>query len=1275
MVRKRHRLLAVFLSALMILGCVNPMGVFAEGEDVTYEPFRIASIGTGFGTEFWELYCRTSTKIPGTTDWRTVYQIDTIVDYGDGSGAKNYRVNATKTKAADEKEFTLCTSELKNTPPEGTLFTICAGQYTAKMDDVTYGIQIPSDYVYQYQGGQWVLEKATIDLTVALESGAPDTTMKIWNLVFDTSAELPGDIGTVYEGLSIQADGKTIDASFTKKENSKLQITFSDAECSVKPAFGLTLTVKAGKGTGSGLQQIVNITEDLKLEWDGSKLVEYAEGTSVVVTGLASTGYPNGLRIRVNVSPSLVNGFEMIEGLQVEMNLSPRNSTAFRDGGQLCFDLYDYQNQSPEKGTLITLKQGIGKGKDGNCCVKLAEECNIVYNGTKWEILAKESEEDTLPGDVNSDGIVSVKDLIRMKRYEADTQEVPLRAADMNSDSKLNPADVTLLRSTLTEKAKLSKNYYNLAGCPDYSDSQAVMPLGAYFGPRNAGTEVWNGNAVREHEVSYITDEGFKDYADAGLNYVMSEYDANYGSRTLPTYMELAEKYGIDVYVHSNTLTSLLRNRDELTTENKTWISNMIRDLQQYESFKGLQMADEPSLAQVPKFVKTAKYINQVAPNTGMFVSGFPSYGFATNKTEYPEYMKSLGSAMKGFTYDFYPFWRVLQPNAEGNVIEEPKSKWSMRGDWFYNLELAAQTAKGLYDTGITVQTHGANDNTKTSGGLYSHYRDIKKEEVSFQVYSALAYGMKRITYYTYWEHYAQSDETDFTSAMVMWEDPTDPKSKAVKTDTYYGVQAVNREILKFDHVFLNFNWQGTMEYKGADNDKVLAYRNSDYTSPRVASLTGTNDVIVGCLRDQNAYDGFMMVNATDPVDELTAEGTITFRDATHAIVYVHGEPTTVSLTNGAYHYNLASGEGIFVIPYLVDWKDSVVTHGRCVEQEDGSLGLFWTNSGVTFRFNGTGATAVIASSNTREGAQGYLNVYVDGSLEPTKTICLAQTEGTYVLAENLQAGEHTIEVRKRNEAAYGGSATITLKNITITGGEFLLYNKKSNYRIEVIGDSVTSGYGNMVTDGLGGYTSATTDGTKTYAVLAAKQLGAEVSIVSRSGIAYCRNLDSHDSMYNYYTKKATLPEGTCGNQDWDFQTNPSDVVVINLGSNDNVAMRDGIRVTDAYMTSEGVEFLKLVREKNPDAIIIWAYGMYEESRSKAIEAAVTQRNNEGDDKVYYLRLKQANKATEGIGAHLHPSIKTNIDRSITLAEFIAEKTGWSVQTQIRDYYKSQITN
>ncbi|MGI6265411.1 MAG: GDSL-type esterase/lipase family protein, partial [Acutalibacteraceae bacterium] len=317
-----------------------------------------------------------------------------------------------------------------------------------------------------------------------------------------------------------------------------------------------------------------------------------------------------------------------------------------------------------------------------------------------------------------------------------------------------------------------------------------------------------------------------------------------------------------------------------------------------------------------------------------------------------------------------------------------------------------------------------------------------------------------------------------------------------------------------------------------------------------------------------------------------------------------------------------------------------------------------WTNSGISFTVNGTGAKATF-TSNSLSPNPVYVNVYVDDDLIARNTICMEKTRGEYVLADGLTAGTHTITLRKRNEAVYGGSATWGIVDLTAVGGTFGAAPADATRHIEVIGDSITAGFGNLDVGSKLGYNSHTSDGTSTYATLTAAALGADIDVIARSGIRFIREKPG-DSMYPVYEQISGL-NGKC-TETYDFASHPKDVVIINLGTNDA-----GAGQTDEYVKSETKAFLQLVRKNNPNSLIVWAYGIMGNGKTDAIQAGIKEVVDAGDNKLFFFPLGRIDTALENIGTGNHPTVVTAINRSFDLSAFIAEKLGWECD------YKTQL--
>lgn len=477
-------------------------------------------------------------------------------------------------------------------------------------------------------------------------------------------------------------------------------------------------------------------------------------------------------------------------------------------------------------------------------------------------------------------------------------------------------------------------------GTPVYTDD-AQIEIGAYAGPRINQYRFFNGaygahpDDPKDGWEGWLTEEAFKDYMDCGFTYVMPEYDGMYDVKTEGTikdsvysfeesdlykYMELAEKMNLPVVIGASFLNTASSTSDyRLTDDLKAYLNEMVENLSKYKMFKGFTLRDEPNIEHAAGFKAIYNYMKELKPDLFEFTSFLPIHTpeptrLTTNYTgdavaAYNDYMDAFSDAVGAFTYDSYPL--IVDPTSNTTSIGET---------WFQNLELVAKHAtEHGYDAGITMQScaYGPNGGENT----IEHRRTIDtKADAAYQVYTALAYGMKNIVWFTYWQHWMASDGEVFYGAMINY--PEKDGNEPIKTDAYYAVQEVNKEIQKFDHVFLKFDWEGTMALAKKDTELSLPMSYiSDYKSQRIAKAESTEEAIIGCMKDEEGYDGFMIVNTTDPAENKSNNVTVTFNKATKAIVYVKGEETTVDLTDGSYTFELEAGEGVFAIPLVGDAK------------------------------------------------------------------------------------------------------------------------------------------------------------------------------------------------------------------------------------------------------------------------------------------------------------------------------------------------------------------
>jgi len=325
-------------------------------------------------------------------------------------------------------------------------------------------------------------------------------------------------------------------------------------------------------------------------------------------------------------------------------------------------------------------------------------------------------------------------------------------------------------------------------------------------------------------------------------------------------------------------------------------------------------------------------------------------------------------------------------------------------------------------------------------------------------------------------------------------------------------------------------------------------------------------------------------------------------------------------------------------------------TQGRTV-YKDGMPSLFYTASAFEFSANFSGDAIVnfqVDSLKDGFGEEHYLTVYVDGERLPDRLVVDKAGSVNVTVAEDLEAGDHTISIYRANENYQG---KMYVRGVILPEGTTALAApaNKDKY-IEVIGDSITSGWGIHPYSGSETATSLREDGTKTYAFLTKEALDTDISVISQSGIGIaCHANGNTDGTMDMVYPVINYSHGY--KDEYNFARQP-DIVIINIGTNDNYALTYGT-MTATEVKEKFKNFLYYVREKNPAANIIWVYGMMlpaESEMNTVIQTAISEVGGE-DCKFYSIGM------TRNTGAHAgHPDAAAHVAASEVLVNFINEK-------------------
>lgn len=354
----------------------------------------------------------------------------------------------------------------------------------------------------------------------------------------------------------------------------------------------------------------------------------------------------------------------------------------------------------------------------------------------------------------------------------------------------------------------------------------------------------------------------------------------------------------------------------------------------------------------------------------------------------------------------------------------------------------------------------------------------------------------------------------------------------------------------------------------------------------------------------------------------------------------------------------LTTGE--FVEKNYAATEENVKLVGRTMYSND-TTWLVQSGSAVEFTITGKSAAITLAGDSSINNDENYRSRYavlVDGEIIADDV--MSTPEKTLTLFDGETSRTAKIKIIHLSEAMNGA---IGVKNISVTSNQPVpIYPEPEKaLSIEFIGDSITCAYG---VEGLSSYESfktTTENFMKSYAYLTAQKLNADYSAVSYSGHGIISGYTSSGEI----NTDSLIPDcyGLTGKlsdyaENWNFETRSHDVVVINLGTNDSSYVTKDPETRAQEFINGYMDFLKTVREKNPEAYIICTLGtMGDELYEYVAEAVEQYRTDTGDQRIMSYHSTVQNQA-DGIGSDWHPSAVTQQKSAYVLADKICQALG-----------------
>lgn len=441
------------------------------------------------------------------------------------------------------------------------------------------------------------------------------------------------------------------------------------------------------------------------------------------------------------------------------------------------------------------------------------------------------------------------------------------------------------------------------AGTPDYTSAVGEIELDCWLAPS-------------------LSDEQYKLYADCGYNYAhfMNTSFGHTSSReTVEGHFELAKKYGIKVMLGMNAFNVNQNSAVPFETYDKKF-GDIFDKYAADGTLAGYMPCDEPSFMFGLVEPNGATLGQRQYDDIGdylldeyiYFTNRFPGKKFETVLLHGPDIGSTslmIGEGKRFATdVDYFNHYynNVLQYVPYGQRIFSMDAYPFKTGrDELYIRDC---TITALETMGYLAEEYGAEKWTY----LMNHENVYNVQSVLYQYYTFLAYGYTHFVTYCYTHQYGDISSID---------------ANGRPTDNYYYYQEAHEELKTFENVYMQFtdNWLGCMAFVGTEsitNDTRRPWKGARKLLDgyhRVKSVTSTQDLLIGVMKDKDGYEGFMLSNQMNPTGttaNIRNKVEVTFDQAEKAIVYQNGqEPVTYELENGKLALTLKSGGGAFVIP------------------------------------------------------------------------------------------------------------------------------------------------------------------------------------------------------------------------------------------------------------------------------------------------------------------------------------------------------------------------
>ena len=376
-----------------------------------------------------------------------------------------------------------------------------------------------------------------------------------------------------------------------------------------------------------------------------------------------------------------------------------------------------------------------------------------------------------------------------------------------------------------------------------------------------------------------VREDVIADIAASGMTLVPLHYDTKTNKQALP----ILRRFGLRAIV-SDPRIHRIYGADDIAGAD-AMAREVVSDYAEFDNIIGWDIVDEPNAAKFPVLGAIVNGFRRYSPDKETVINLFPNYA-SPEQLGNPDYVSHLEAFVNIvrphlLSYDHYHFFgrqnrnEILDLNVDERerLIRLSAETTENRGGFFENIEdFRAVALKYDIDQMLIVllTEHGP-------------YRNLTIGELYWEVNMCLAYGMKRISYFTYWEP-SHDDHWQWTNAMC--------DTEGNKMQHWYDVREINADIAPAGRRLFNTKSEAVFHI-GVPEEGAKKF---DAYGP-ITSIEGENGVI-GFFEDGSIYlvnrdfinDNTFTLHTDKPLSVLSDDRFIPVDDCVITVELVAGE-------------------------------------------------------------------------------------------------------------------------------------------------------------------------------------------------------------------------------------------------------------------------------------------------------------------------------------------------------------------------------------------------